>query len=189
MKKAILILGLFFFTNTLFAQNWLLGGDLLFTYDRTNPDNAESPDFTRFSSELYFGRYIFKDFVIGGEIGYYCVNLTKTSLKFGPFIEYEFLKLPNLSLSVKSSLDYHSYSNSLLNKLSGNSIDFNTDLLFNFFITKSIAIFTSLVGAYFQYQWWDDTVLGTKTNYTRTIFNIDGWAVLNDLKLGVKFKF
>jgi len=67
---------------------------------------------------------------------------------------------------------------------SGNSIDFNADLLLNFFITKNIAIFTSPVGAYFQYQWWDDTVLGTKTNYSRTIFNI----ALNDLKIGIKFK-
>ena len=113
MKRAILVLGLFFISSILFAQNWLLGGDLLFTHDRTNPDITESPDFTRFTLELYFGRYILKDFAIGGEIGYYCVNFTKTALKFGPFIEYEFLKLPYLSLSIKSSMDYHIYSNSL----------------------------------------------------------------------------
>ena len=184
MKRAILIHGLLFIANMLFAQNWLLGGDLLFTLDRTNPDSTESPDFTRFTSELYFGRYIFKNFAIGGEIGYYCVNFTKTSFKFGPFIEYEFLKWPHLSLSIKSSLDYRIYSNSIIDKYSGRSIDFDAFLLLNFPINENLEVFISPVDANFQHLWWDDTVLGIKTNYSRNFFNI----ALNDLKIGVKFK-
>ncbi|MCL2129619.1 MAG: hypothetical protein FWH35_04605 [Treponema sp.] len=185
MKRAILIFVLFFISGILFAQNWLLGGDLLFTHDRTSPDITESPDFTRFTLELYFGRYVLKDFAFGVEFGYYCVNLTKTSTKFGPFFEYDFLKLPILSLGLRSSLDYHIYTNSIQDNFSGKSVDVNVNLLLNFFITKNIAIFTQLLGAYFQYQWWEDTVLGTTTNYSRTIFDI----ALNDLRIGLKFKF
>ena len=189
MKKIILVFGLLFLTNMLSAQNWLLGGDLIFTHDRTNPDSPESRDFTRFASEPYFGRYIFKNFAIGGEFGYYCVDFSSKSLRFGPFVEYDFLRLRYLSLGAKSLLGYHIYFDSILDKFSGRSIDFNTDLLLNFFITKNIAIFTPLIGIHFQGQWWDDTVLGNKTNYSRIITNIDGWPVLNDLKLGLKFNF
>ena len=189
MKKLIFFLELFFLANILFAQNWLLGVDLLFTHDRSNLSRPDSPDFTLFTSELYFGRYLLKNTAIGGEIGYYCLNFTHNSFKFGPFIEYEFLKSPYLSLGIKPSLGYHLYSNSILNEFSGSSIDFDFDLLFNFFLTKKITIFTSLMGARFQYQWWNDTDSGTKTNYSRTVINIDGWLVLSNLKLGLKFKF
>jgi len=189
MKKPFLVLGLFFLTNLLFAQNWLLGTDLIFTIDRTNPKSSESPDFTRFTLELYFGRYIAENLALGGEIGYYCYNLTDTSIKFGPFIEYDFMKLPYLYLGVKSSLDYRIYYNPVQKEYNGSSIDWGADLLLNFTITKNIVIFTSLVGGQFQYKWWAETISGTETNFSRTFFNIDGWAVLNNLKLGLKFKF
>ena len=188
IKKSILVFGLIFLTNLLFAQNWLLGADLIYTYDLTNPKSSELPDFTRFTFELYFGRYIYENLAIGGEIGYYCVNLTDTSFRFGPFIEYDFMELQYLSLGVKSSFDYHIYYNPVYNEYNGSGIDFNSDLLLNFFISKNIILFTSLFGAQFQYH-WDYSVPGTETKYSRTIINIDGWSALNKLRLGLKFRF
>ena len=189
MKKQILVLGLFFLTNSLFARNWLAGADLLFTFDRTHPDSYEAPDYTRLSLDVYAGRYFFENVALGAEFGYYCLNLTKNSFRIGPFIEYDFLRLQYLSLGLKSSLSYHKYFKSIMDKYSGYSIDFASDLLINFLITKNIEIFTSLAGVQFKYLWWDDTVSGTKTKYSRTLFDIDGLTVLNNLKIGLKFKF
>ena len=190
MKKTILIFALFLSSFNLFAENFLAGGYLKFDLGRSSDSTLD--DHTNFTLELFFGRYIFESFAVGGKIGYYCTDFIHRAINIGAFNEYDFMRLQYFSLGIIPSVSYF-YYHQTDDLLADHSHDFNRSsielaaaLQINLFLTKHIEIFTSFMNVRFQHQWWSRNDSEEESTYGRNVFNISG---LSNLNLGVKFRF
>ena len=198
MKKLIFILMLLMVTTGLFAQQWLVGGDVTVNYisdtDKSG-GTSKNDSWTTIGIDAYFGYYVMPDLAVGLLAGFrnysYDRKLTgntsggTTIIKIGPMMEYDFLNVDFFSLGVFGSLTYwhYSYKNS---DITDSSVNLNAALHLNFQLTPTFEVYAGFLPLSFKYYWYEiDIGGGYKYEFSQTTFSIDPYYV----KMGVKFKF